>query len=37
MINIRNDKIKGLVTSETKIQMNYIYRNKIPIKAKGKW
>jgi len=27
MINICNGKIEGLVTSDTKIQMTYIYRD----------
>jgi len=27
MINICNDKMEGLVTSGTKIQMTYIYRD----------
>jgi len=31
MINIYNDKMEGLVTSGTKIQMTYIYRNERPI------
>jgi len=31
MINICNGKIKGLVTSGTKIQMIYIYRDERPI------